>query len=715
MADEISSAAIDKIMESMGPSGISQSDMGADAYKQLKEKVLDLVGQFKEVSTEAFISKTKKVVKQIASDIKDQGLLVALRRFGEKASEVLSETIGIDIADVFGFDTTKMKAKADEVGNALQGAFNVMGIDVPLNVPLNIPDKKEFTKKLQSLVLGIKDIDMGDAVLYLGMAKGLDAAGQKLDQLGKFSKHALGNLDSYRETAGEISKIQINPFGTSIEVGNSTSSAKDAALKLQKDFAEQVIDLRVGLSISSADAESELKTVYSGLQNYGSQLTDIKVDIAPGKAVMGAQAIAYAARATGIDISTMTADINEMTFTMGSSGQQVSQNLVTIAKAASNTLLPVSKFQKEVMAAAGHFSLFGDNTEEAAAMLDRFISKADPKRIGASVAAFQSVATGIAGMTDEMKAFVGMGTELAGGGGAIEAIVRMDEALQSGDKDALQGIFNEAIARIEELSGAPVMTLKEAVSSGQESTFNQQAKMLEQMGLSHGRAQASDIFEASKRGTIDVESIRAQTGGVGLGAGAIDKATMGRGSLDVAKEMAGGAADLARYQLMYKTGSENVMKHSDDLAKKFIDLGQAVAGKDSIIKALEMFTPSKITELITLSGSAAASAALESGTSSINTSASVAADTAASRVTGAAKESVATGQTATAEAVPALAAMQDKISKEQLAVLNKVADSAAKMSNMKLEITLKGGAEDLITVVATRVAERVVERANNGN
>ena len=364
------------------------------------------------------------------------------------------------------------------------------------------------------------------------------------------------------------------------------------------------------------------------------------------------------------------------------------------------------------MTAAGHFSLFGDNTEEAAAMLDRFIGKADPKRIGASVAAFQSVATGIAGMTDEMKAFVGMGTELAGGGGAIEAIVRMDEALQSGDKDALQGIFNEAIARIEELSGAPVMTLKEAVSSGQESTFNQQAKMLEQMGLGHGRAQASDIFEASKRGTLDVESIRAQTGGVGLGGGAIEKTTMGRGAMDVAKEMTGGAADLARYQLMYKTGAENVMTHSDELAKKFIDLGQAVAGKDSIIEALKMFKPSKITELKALGETEAASDAVASGTRTIDASASVAVNTAASRVIDASTAAVATGQAADAEVGPALAATQDKISKDQLDALNKLADSAEKMSNMKLEITLKGGAEDLITALATRAAEKVVEKAN---
>lgn len=604
--------AVNKIMEGAVKQGVHAGD-ATGTFDKLKEKLIELRKLFSDMGVDEFASKMSGVIPQFAKDVAQGDISAAFQKLMKRSIAALNETIVIKVEDFLGIDHGAMQKKAKEVEGALQGALNIAGIDIPLN----FEDAAVAGKKLKEALLGAEGfakgaVSLGEAEAFSKMAAGMKRADD-------FLKPFVGNLNKYRETAGNISKIQINPFQTSIETNNSTSSAKDAAQNFQQDFAKQAINLRVGLGISSEDANQELAEIYSSLENYGAQLGGIEIKLEGGKAVKGAEAIAYAARATGISVSTLTSDINEMTFTMGSTGPQAVRNLETIGKAASNTLLPVSKFHAEVMTAAKSFSLFGDNTEESAAMLERFISKADPGRIKASVAAFQSVAMGIAGMTDEMKAFVGMGTELAGGGGAIEAIVRMDAALASGDKDALQGIFDEAIARIEELSGAPVMTLKEAVSSGQENTFYQQVKMLEGMGLGKGSAQASDIFAASKRGAIDVETIRAQAGDTALGEGAIAKTRMGRGGLDVAQEMLGGGEDLARYDAMYKSGATNVMKHSDDLAKKFIDLGQAIAGKDSPLAALEKYnTDRKAKTPGALTGVAADSDAAAVATSSVS-------------------------------------------------------------------------------------------------
>jgi hypothetical protein len=572
--------AVNKIMEGAASKGLTEASTGPGVIDQIKEKLIEVRKLFSDMGVDEFASKVSGIIPQFAKDVAaGVGVPGAIKKLGTRAMNALNETIVLKVEEFFGIDSGAMQAKATEIGAALQGALNIVGIDIPLD--FNAEGAK---KALKEAFLGGVDIaaDLGAAKFFASTAAGLKEVDKHLTPL-------IGNLDKYRATAGEISKIQINPFETSITADNSTSSAKDAAQSLEKDFAKQAINLRIGLGINAEDASRELSEVYSSLENYGAQLGGIKLELKSGEFKVGAEAIVYAARAAGVSVSTLASDINNMSFTMGVSGEDAMRNFQTIGKAASNTLLPMSKFHTEVMKAAQGFSLFGDNTEESAAMLERFISKADPRRIGASVEAFQSVAKGIAAMTDEMKAFVGMGTELAGGGGAIEAIVRMDAALASGDKDALQGIFDEAIARIEELSGAPVMTLKEAVSSGQENTFYQQTKMLEGMGLASGSAQASDIFDASKRGTVGIETIRGRGDGYSLAEGAIAKTRMGRGSLDVGQEMLGGGEDLARYNAMYESGAVSVMKHSDDLARKFIDLGQAVAGTSNVLEALKDF------------------------------------------------------------------------------------------------------------------------------
>ena len=703
MADD---DVVKQIIDAAGKKGITADGVkgGQEAISGFEKKIAELRALASQVSDSTFVKQSSSLLGKLFEDLKKDDWTVALEKFGKRLNSILVESLGIDFSDLF--DANTLEASANKVTGAIKGALSVMEIDIP---DINDVSLEGLKKKFQSLFLGFDPEEMLKAAGTLGAIKGFDAAALSFKKISEESKKVLGNLDSYRATAGEISKIQINPFATNMKVNDATGMAVNAAMEFQEHFAKEVIDLNVGLSISPSDAESELKTIYSNLENYGQQLAGIEIKLDSDKSVIGAQAIAYAARATGTDISAMAAEFNEMTFTMGSSGPEAFRNIETIGKAAANTILPVSRFQKEVMTAAGHFSLFGDNTEEAAAMLDRFIGKADPKRIGASVAAFQSVATGIANMTDEMKAFVGMGTELAGGGGAIEAIVRMDEALQSGDKDALQGIFNEAIARIEELSGAPVMTLKEAVSSGQESTFYQQAKMLEQMNLSKGSAQASDIFEASKRGTLDVESIRAQTSGIGLGGGAVAKTRIGRGGLELAEEEMKGAADLARYQLMYQTGAESIMLHSDNLAKKFTDLGQAVTLLEDPLTGLELYKTKKEPEAKAAVSPAAAKSEAIYNTQRLNRNETDAANAASIFLIrsqdGQATNSI---QEKVAETAKIIADLSEGETQKEIDI-NELAKAWSQ--TVKVELTMAPGAHELIRATAAQAAKVVVNKS----
>jgi hypothetical protein len=586
------------------------------AMSGIKEAIGKIKEAFPEATTEQFKSASGAAIRQLAKDLSAENpdIKKAIATFAGNMQSSLAKAIGEVAVNVFGPEFTQKIGKgAVEAKSALSGAVKVIaeGAKIELPVGFDITDMSS----LKGLLEGAGEVG-GRFALGMGIDKQL----KNVEAFNSGFKALRGNLDSYAASAAEISKIQINPFSSPEDVANSAnSSGREGASEFRAAFEKEVINLRSRLSLSPSEANADLKAVYSRLENYGAQLGGIEINAkieGTDTVISGAEAIAMAARATGIDISTMTDTFNKLTFTMNADSKQAVQSIETIAKAAANTLLPVSKFHAEVMTAAGQFELFGDNTEEAAAMLDRFISKAEPNRIGASVQAFQKVAAGIAQMSDQMKAFIGMGTELAGGGGAIESIVRLDAALQSGDKDALQGIFDEAIARIEELSGAPVMTLQEAVASGQEQTFYQQVKMLEEMNLSKGSAQASDIFAASKRGAIDVETIRAQ-GGPGLGQMAVEKSRMGKSAGEIAEAQLGAAADLARFNASYSDGAVKVMDISDRLGDGLSALGNRVAGAESALKALALFGFD--TEVVKTKGLVSAKAEAEDAARAANT------------------------------------------------------------------------------------------------
>jgi len=729
---------------------LSQSGIDGPILETIKNKLKEvfkgLQGSLQGATAAELKSALLASAKQLAVDIQKPNADIdkAIGIFGEnmkgafaKAAEGASKAFG----DIFGSGAV---AEIQKSKNAIKGAIDRVMAGAGIKLDLNMEDPTSMLK-------GLKDV-LGTGVDF-GIAKGIDEVSDKINTADNFARRLIGSLDEYRSTAGDISKIQINPFEGSKSRGIANSAAMvgvDAARAFEKEFSAEAIDLRATIGISATDASRQLKEVYTGLENYGSQLdkgikvtTKVKAkgdkgeDILEDKVISGAQAIVMAAQATGISVGKMTETINELTFTMGANGEQAIRSIETIAKAAANTLLPVNRFHKEVMTAAGNFSDFGDNTEEAAAMLDRFISKANPNRIGASVKAFQSVALGIANMKDEMKAFIGMGTDLAGGGGAIESIVRLDAALQSGDKDALQGIFDEAIARIEELSGAPVMTLQEAVASGQENTFYQQSKMLEQMGLGRGSAQASDIFAASKRGAVDVEAIRSQ-GGTGLGTMAVEKATYGRGAVDILKEETGAAADRARFNAVFGDESVKIMETSSKLAMGLLNLGNTIAGSKDVMKALESFGLN-VKGLSDATGDEAKREANRSAqglvrserrASTLETQDNVRLET--RRVAGDSQAivmeeltrvSADINNTVKAETDKVITAIGDNAAgtgtgQGGLAAIDTAAkmmiEAADKMANQKLQIEFKGEAKEFIKVIADAAAKAAVEKSNNG-
>lgn len=494
-----------------------------------------------------------------------------LENYAEKIDQVTGTKLAVYTRAVLG--TIEQDFKGVKAG--LQEVFDIKGAE---------------TSGLIQSVKNLADLFSESAAKDFGEAMGFNKAAAAAGTMREKVRPLIGDLLDIKEKAGAIFAQKVSPFGS---IGQELDIAGASLETFQSDFAKRTTGLQLTLGIDRDAAMRELETVYSGLDNSARQLAGIKIKTGiegREKVVEGAEAIVVAAKALGTETATITENLNILTGTLGVNSQDALDRIMTIGKAASATGINVNKFSSLVMESANAFHSFGDMTEESAAMLERFTKNASPARMGAVVEAFKSVSGGIAGMSDEMKAFVSMGTELSGGGGAIESIVRLDAALQSGDKDALQGIFDETISRIEELTGAPVMTMQEAVDTGQEALFYQQAALAKQFGIAGNRAQASDIFAARQTGVVDIESIRARAEPDVI-AKAQEKTAAVMDPLQITQNMLSASETVSKFNLLWKESGDSLITKTDEVKKKMLDLGAEISSATDILKALRELKP----------------------------------------------------------------------------------------------------------------------------
>jgi hypothetical protein len=558
--DDISLENIQKLLSQSGNSDTKVDDGTLNKLKDWANKASKLLtgmgfdsSEMKNKITDALVSAGKKGISGI--------------------NELLKSTIGqgftVDtVYNMLGLDT--FKADAENTLGALKGVLQDTGI-IPIELSLDSAEVQ--VEKLKEM---IGKGGLSKLAISFGATK---LADQLRTVRTQYTEPLTKDLDDLRITAGAIFAVRSNPFGAIREdVTASTESLK----VFQQKFAREAIALQFSLGIDATDAKRELQSVYAGLDDSLRQLSGFSIK-SGDQNIEGAEAVVVAAKAIGVEVQEITGDINEMTSRFGLSGEQAAERIMTIGKASAASGLSMRAFKDLVMDSAGQFGSFGDATEESAALLERFTKNASRERMKAVTDAFKGVASGIAGMTDEMKAFVSMGTELSGGGGAIESIVRLEEAMQSGDKDALQGIFDETMARIEELTGSPLMTMQEAVSSGQESTFYQQAALAKQFGFAGNRAQASDVFSAYRTGTVDIGDIKDRQMPADLGTQAREKMAGQMGAGEMAENLLRGVAAQQKFNALWADTTTSFMAQTQDLGKKLVDItGQFTKAEDII-------------------------------------------------------------------------------------------------------------------------------------
>lgn len=546
----------------------------AKVVSWVQDNMLDMVAQGFERSDAK--EKVLEFLGSVAKQAADKGADVFGAIYNSKIVRYLTSNT---FAKALGLDL--IPGQVENIFSGIKGFMNELGV---VNLEFSFDSLESQAASLRKM---LGEGGMGNLATWYA----LDAAAAKLNTIRATTGELTKNLDVASKAAGTLFSERSNPFGVLNEnVASSTNSLK----KFQREFTEENIRLQFSLGINAETSKTELENVYRNMTDYAAQLSSATGPggsgfqiVGEGKTVKGAEAIIVAAKAIGVTTEELARDVDNMTSRFGLSGEQAAERIMTIGKASSSSGLALSTFKTLVMESAKDFGAFGDATEESAALLDRFVRNADPSRLRAVTDAFSNVTRGIAGMSDEMKAFVAMGTELSGGGGAIESIVRLEEALQSGDKDALQGIFEETMARIEELTGAPVMTMKEAVQSGQESTYYQQAALAKQFGMAENRAQASDVFEAYRTGRFDIDTIKGRAD-PDLTAAARLKTTSQMTSGEIGENLLRAAGMQAQFNALWADATDSFMAQTQELGKKMVDVTSKFSqAEGSIFEALK--------------------------------------------------------------------------------------------------------------------------------
>ena len=538
---------------------------------------------------QAGINKLKSIVSELKG--KELGETVTNSIISGIRSHLLSpvtqSSIIEDVTRLFGVDDKEIVKKARDAytkySSALKNASSAVGIDAAFF-------EKAFEDPMGSLKTAVQGTDITDLLentlgraFYQGMADNAAIADQKLNGI-------IGNIDKYRKVAAGIAREKINPFAGfgKDESGKDVFDPSGMLEGFEEKFAKEAIDLSLALNIDTADARAGLDAAYKGLTNFAEQSADLEIKTDFGKSIKGVTALVVTAKAFGMTVEEITKKADDMGARFGVKSADIIGRFETMAKAGAKAGIAPELIIDTVMEAASGFADLGDATEESAAMLERFLDPKNPQRMKMQIEAYKNAAQGISKMTDNMKAFVGMGTEIAGGGGAIESIMRLDAAIKSGDQDALQEIFDQAISRIESITGAPMMTLQEAVDTGQEQVAYQQMQMLQQMGLATSRGQASEVVEAYRRGGIGVEGLRSLGGGPGLMETAVAKEGAGRGFFDRAGTQAQALADRESMQLMFKTkiGGKTMAERGTEMGEGVSDIGRLLYGVEDAAQAM---------------------------------------------------------------------------------------------------------------------------------
>lgn len=368
------------------------------------------------------------------------------------------------------FDTTGMidsvKSVMGEAQEFITNPANAVNIAAFLGAEGMAAGVQEFMGPIGRLEERVMELSRAGVEMFRAFSGGADDFGAGALAIDK-------NLSDFRQTA----------IAAGLDTGMGFDAAKASLLELGK---------------AGVDVQQIL------------QMDDISVQL--GSALPPMDALTAAMRiqaATGMQTAEMGKFMRQGMRELGVQGQDTIDMFGTLKVAQQDTNMRFNEVATTVMAGADKLKFFGNNVESATAIYQSFVQSLGEGREALAGTLFDSVVSGLANMNNGFRAFLGMTGQVGGGaGGALGGMLRVEQALETGN---LEGIMGDLQTQIERLSGAPIMSRQQAVDTGQEQQFVIQRQILQQ-GLGIGdREQAAKVMEMMAGGQqVGVSDIRAQ-------------------------------------------------------------------------------------------------------------------------------------------------------------------------------------------------------------
>lgn len=546
------------------PAALAQKIKELAESKDDFRKLTEYLNTIKDVSGKN-IKEYLDLIKQGVSgqaDLAAQALKVA-QKIGNDASKIIG-----NIYDSMSTDGLKLVSHTIDGITSQLGKLDEITGNKLMNIGIEPKSLAKITNSLSELVKDPKTLEIGLNTAGIELAAG--AINPLANEIGKVEKSLFGARNELNKLSSEL----MNPFA----ILSSSAHGLDGSLtSLTKSGFGQTIDAMKNLGISSETANSALGSIMKNTKSMGAiqnfKLFETGED---EKKISGLSGAILYAKATGQEFYEVGQQLAVMTRELGVESKDTGKNFDSFARAAADSGRTVGEVSATILEQSKNFESFGNNIDGVTVIYDKFLRAFGPGRTGIATKAFEAINAGISRMPFGLKAFIGEVSGMGAGRGAVASGLKVEEAFETGK--GLTEVVDAIKNQVESLSGAQLMTRKEAIASGQETTYMRQRNLTMQFsGVSE--EMADSVMRGLQGGMGSIEQLQSTI------QGKRPSLVVGAGQERINQEE--GVAGLLRNQLdlaritnsSIVSGNAKLITSFDGVAGAARDVGKSITGK----------------------------------------------------------------------------------------------------------------------------------------
>ena len=422
----------------------------------------------------------------------------------EKAAKAIFKELSgkeLTLDALVDLDTSKLLDKARGLGeNAMGDVLVGIGID---------PASVEMLKGSLGIIQGlIEPMLKQEVFVEIAVGKGMKAMDNILSGVSK----TIGTFEAPLLAANREAVSLAIPFMKLSGAGGGLRDVSDALV----EYRERMVQASKQTGLSATElTKLEHAFVSSGVSaEEMSARTKLSFDNNAGD-LTGLAAAAVAFKGAGLDAADGATEMSFAMRNLGLSSNEALERLGIFAEVSNRTPESMTKVTETITRGAASLKYYGDTTKGVAEVYDKFLKTVGEGKEGLAADFVQTIVSGIGGMNEGLKAFIGQTSGLGAGQGAIGGMLEVEEQIADGN---IQGVMDALTKQIETISGTSILGRQEAISTGSQEQFFIQRKLLQDFLNVQDPEQATRLMENISRGQdVMASDLKAARGLAGVG------------------------------------------------------------------------------------------------------------------------------------------------------------------------------------------------------